>query len=84
MKTREYTNRLYDMMDSGAIDPRVVAEMCLQYMSERDVADMFRNNDLEDDELEDADDSMDGDTASALASAGWGTDEDYGTFSEEY
>lgn len=31
-----------------------------------------------------ADDSMDGDTASALASAGWGTDEDYGSFSEEY
>lgn len=24
------------------------------------------------------DESMDGDTASALASAGWGTDEDYG------
>lgn len=30
------------------------------------------------------DDSMDGDHASALASAGWGTDEDYGSFSEEY
>jgi len=28
------------------------------------------------------DDSMDGDHASALASAGWGTDEDYG-FAEE-
>ena len=26
----------------------------------------------------DYDDSTDGDTASALASAGWGTDEDYG------
>lgn len=26
------------------------------------------------------DDSMDGDHASALASAGWGTDEDYGDF----
>ncbi len=30
------------------------------------------------------DDSMDGDTASALASAGWGTDEDYGAFEVEY
>jgi hypothetical protein len=29
------------------------------------------------DEDEDYDDSMDGDDASALASAGWGTDEDY-------
>ena len=34
---------------------------------------------------EDYDDSMDGDHASALASAGWGTDEDYGYYGgEEY
>ncbi len=31
-------------------------------------------------EDDDFNDSMDGDHASALASAGWGTDEDYGTF----
>lgn len=30
------------------------------------------------------DDSMDGDAASALASAGWGTDEDYGYSGEEF
>lgn len=36
------------------------------------------------DAVDPIDDSMDGDTASALASAGWGTDEDYGSFSEEY
>ena len=30
----------------------------------------------------DYDDSMDGDHESALASAGWGTDEDYGYFGE--
>lgn len=29
------------------------------------------------------DDSMDGDAASALASAGFGTDEDYGCFGDE-
>jgi hypothetical protein len=29
------------------------------------------------------DDSMDGDHESALASAGWGTDEDYGYFGED-
>lgn len=29
------------------------------------------------------DDSMDGDNASALASAGWGTDEDYGFYDGE-
>lgn len=28
------------------------------------------------------DESMDGDHASALASAGWGTDEDYGSYDE--
>jgi hypothetical protein len=40
------------------------------------------HNQLSDDELDDLheemyDDSMDGDHASGLASAGWGTDEDY-------
>ena len=36
---------------------------------------------MEDDE--DYDDGMDGDAASAFASIGWGTDEDYGMFSDE-
>ena len=35
-------------------------------------------------EENDYDDSMDGDHASALASAGFGTDEDYGYTGEEY
>ena len=30
------------------------------------------------------DDSMDGDHESGLASAGWGTDEDYGYYGEDY
>lgn len=30
------------------------------------------------------DDSMDGDHDSAMESAGWGTDEDYGYYGEEY
>ena len=38
--------------------------------------------DEEDHDYEDYDDSMDGDAGSALASAGWGTDEDYG-FADE-
>ena len=32
--------------------------------------------------LDDEDDGMDGDAASALASAGWGTDEDYGYYGQ--
>lgn len=37
-----------------------------------------------DDWDEDYDDSMDGDHDSAMESAGWGTDEDYGYFGEDY
>ncbi len=40
---------------------------------------------VEESDDEDYDDSMDGDHDSAMASAGWGTDEDYGYFGgEEY
>ncbi len=34
------------------------------------------------DDYDDYDDSMDGDHESALASCGWGTDEDYGCFDD--
>lgn len=36
----------------------------------------------DDEEADDYDDSMDGDAESALASAGFGTDEDYGGYDE--
>lgn len=45
-KTREYTCMLFDLMDEGALDPRAVAEMCLAYMSEDEVKDMCRSNDI--------------------------------------
>ena len=35
-------------------------------------------------ELEDYDDSMDGDFDTAMASAGYGTDEDYGYYGDDY
>ena len=38
---------------------------------------------LDDEEETDVDDSMDGDHDSAMASAGWGTDEDYGHYGPE-
>ena len=46
-------------------------------------------DDLDPDELDDAwnddyDDSMDGDFDSAMRDAGWGTDEDYGYYGEDY
>ena len=50
---RKETNRLLDMIEEGLIDPHAVADMCLAYMSEDDVADMMRANDLLEDEDED-------------------------------
>ena len=47
---REYTTKLIAMMDEGMISAEAVAEMCLAYMSEDDVKDMCRANDILDDE----------------------------------
>ena len=47
---REQTMKLLAMMDEGVISAKAVAEMCLAYMSEDDVADMLQSNDIIDDE----------------------------------
>lgn len=47
-----------------------------------DYHDDFYSDD-EDFEDNDYDDSMDGDHDSAMTSAGWGTDEDYGSYSDD-
>lgn len=50
---RKATNRLIDLADAGMLPWRDVAIMALKWMSEDDVADMMRVNDLieeEDDE----------------------------------
>ena len=53
---RKQTTKLLEMMDEGMISAAAVAEMALAYMSEDDVKDMVRSNDLmpwlEDDEDE--------------------------------
>ena len=82
---REQTNKFLEMVEEGLINPIDAVTMCVKYMSEDDVADMMDSNELSDRFMEDdCDDSMDGDHESALASAGWGTDEDYGYYGEEY
>ena len=56
-------------------------------VSMSDYADNMDIEVCEEDDMDgEYDDSMDGDAESALASAGWGTDEDYGSASdmEEY
>jgi hypothetical protein len=50
---REATNKLIDMMDEGLISAQAVVEMALAYMSEDDVADMMRSNDILEEEDED-------------------------------
>ena len=50
---REATTKLLSMMDEGLISAEAVAEMALAYMSEDDVADMMRANDILDEEDED-------------------------------
>ena len=50
---RDYTVKLMDMMDEGLITAQAVADMCLAYMSEDDVKDMCRANDILDEEDED-------------------------------
>jgi hypothetical protein len=51
--TREATTKLLSMMDEGLISAEAVAEMALAYMSEDEVADMMRSNDILDYEDED-------------------------------
>jgi len=53
---REMTSKLIAMMDEGLISAEAVAEMALAYMSEDDVADMMRANDI----LLDEEDEEDG------------------------
>lgn len=43
----------------------------------------LRQGDDEGDDEDDYDDSMDGDHDSAMASCGWGTDEDYGCYGDD-
>ena len=50
-----------------------------------EIATHFDDENGEDDVWEDDyDDSMDGDFDSAMRDAGWGTDEDYGYYGEDY
>jgi glucan phosphorylase len=44
--TREYTSKLLDAIEQGLLSPQAVVEMALTYMSESEVEDMMRVNDL--------------------------------------
>ena len=59
-KTREYTCMLLDMLEQGVIDAQSVAEMCLAYMSEDEVKDMCRSNDILPADEDEEDEEYDG------------------------
>lgn len=44
--TRKYTEMLLDAIDQGLLSPQAVVEMAVSYMSEDEVHDMMRVNDL--------------------------------------
>jgi hypothetical protein len=46
-------DKAWELMDEGVVDPRVMAQMCLEYMSADDVKDMLLSNDLVAEEEED-------------------------------
>jgi hypothetical protein len=43
---RKNTNRLLEMVEEGLIDPKTVVLMCVKYMSEDDVTEMCRINEV--------------------------------------
>lgn len=43
---REYTNKLYNMLEEGLLLHEVVITACLNYMSEDDVKDMMECNEF--------------------------------------
>lgn len=79
--TREYTTKLLQMVEDGMLDKNMVISAFAQYLSEDEVREMMYMNDMIDD-IDEYDDSMDGDFDTAMSSAGMGTDEDYNFYGE--
>ena len=85
MDNREKLLELVEQMSPEGKDYVIMA--FVKWCTNEEVGDMCHRNEItlfEDDEEEedDYDDGMDGDFDSAMASAGYGTDEDYGGFTD--
>ena len=52
---REITNKILEMIDEGLLNPRDVVLMCLKWMSEDEVTEMAKANELLEEEEDDAD-----------------------------
>ena len=59
MKTRQFTNRILEMVDDGVLDKDFLIQNLLMWMSEYDVKEFFDNTiyDVENDELENEDEA---------------------------
>ena len=55
---RETSNKLLELIDNYALDPRQVVLMCLKWMSEDDVREMCKANEIDLD-VEDTEDDAD-------------------------
>ena len=86
---KEIFTTIEDLIEEGFPESEIISYIMEQYtdldydtvaelVEKVDIELAIRYKDLE------YDDSMDGDAESALASIGWGTDEDYGYASDDY
>ena len=83
---RKVTNLILEMINEGTLDKEQLIRDLLRWMPEAEVEHFAEASGLLDTEEEEADSdtgAMDGDHDSAMASTGWGTDEDYGYFEED-
>ena len=77
-------DRALELVEMGMVTAEDMLTMCLKYMSTDDVEDMLDANELSERFMDEDDfDCDDGDDGYALASAGFGTDEDYGGYDYE-
>ena len=76
---RKISEQVLDLLEQG-YDPFEIADMLR--IRVQDVDDIMATAWPEDEYQDDYDDYNDGDDASALASAGFGTDEDYGYYGD--
>ena len=53
MRTREYTNKIIELVDDGIVDRDILIRDLLNWMSESDVAEFYDRNLRADDEDED-------------------------------
>jgi hypothetical protein len=78
-KMAELDMQIREMLDDGVAPPTIAKILEVPLGMVYDVLESYPDPD----EYDEYNDSMDGDHDSAMASAGFGTDEDYGHYGED-